>query len=177
MKKTAGMFYLLLAPLLITAFPSSAQMTPDNRGTETSFDFWIGTWALTWEDGDGSMASGTNFIERILDQKVIKEKFEALSGAMEGFKGESYTVYNSRTGIWKQTWVDSNGGYLDFSGEFDENRRFFIRKGVAPGGQEIHQRMVFYNIAEDSFTWDWEISTDDGATWQLRWRIFYDRVE
>lgn len=144
---------------------------------ETYFDFWVGTWNLTWKDADGTVAKGKNHIEKVLDDKVIKENFEAHSGAYEGFVGQSYSVYNSNTGEWKQTWVDNQGGYLDFTGKFEGNKRIFIREGVNQEGEPILQRMVFYDITSDSFTWDWEISEDDGETWQLQWKINYERAE
>jgi hypothetical protein len=72
--------------------------------------------------------------------------------------------------------VDNEGGYLDFTGVVEGNKRIFKREGVNQEGEKILQRMVFYDITETSFTWDWQISEDNGQTWQLRWRIFYVRV-
>jgi len=151
------------------------QMEIDELNPEEYFDFWVGTWELTWEDADGTTARGTNHIERVLDGKVIKENFEAHSGAYKGFTGKSYSVYNPRSGEWKQTWVDNSSGYLNFTGEFDGNKRIFKRKGINPQGKELLQRMVFNQITENSLTWDWEISENGGDSWQLRWRIFYER--
>lgn len=173
--------YFLLAAL-VSGFgaclhPVHAQTGPGELNPEEYFNFWLGEWKLTWEDADGTTAHGTNRIERVLDGKVIKENFEAHSGAYEGFKGKSYSVYNPRTGQWQQTWVDNNAGYLDFHGEFEGDKRIFRRRDVNPQGQEILQRMVFYNITGNSLTWDWEISENNGLTWQLRWRIFYERAE
>ncbi len=174
--KTNLLFACLLLLLWVNQ-PNSlyAQTTTDEPSPETWFDFWLGTWDLTWEDADGTQAKGANQIERILDGNVIKENFKALTGSYEGFEGESYSVYNTRTGEWKQTWVDNDGDYLDFTGEKVGDKRIFQRKGIAPDGQEILQRMVFYGITDHSFTWDWEVSEDNGHTWQLRWRIYYKR--
>lgn len=154
-----------------------AQTDLNELSPESYFDFWLGTWNLTWEDADGSTANGINRVERILGGAVIRERFQALTGAYEGFEGESYSVYTERTGEWKQTWIDSNGDYLDFTGEFEDNKRIFKREGISPDGRNILQRMVFHNIKDDSFTWDWEISEDNGTTWQLRWQIFYKRSD
>jgi len=38
--------------------------------------FWIGEWALTWDNADGTKGRGTNRIEKILDGKVIQENFQ-----------------------------------------------------------------------------------------------------
>jgi len=61
-------------------------------------------------------------------------------------------------------------------GEFVGEKRVFKTKITELGGQKILQRMTFYNITDQEFTWDWELSTDGGLTWTLSWRIFYERV-
>jgi hypothetical protein len=179
MVKTMKKYVFLLALLSgFGVFVSLVQAQNDlsELNPEEYFNFWLGEWKLTWEDADGTTANGTNHIEKVLDGAVIKENFEAHSGSFEGYKGKSYSVYNPQSGQWHQTWVDNNGGYLDFRGEIEGNKRIFKRKGLNPMGEEILQRMVFYDITENSLTWDWEISSDNGQTWQLRWRIFYERV-
>jgi hypothetical protein len=36
-----------------------------------SFDFWVGKWNLTWDEGNGDMGKETNEIEKTLDGKVF----------------------------------------------------------------------------------------------------------
>lgn len=168
----------LLTALFILTIPrnASAQTNLADLTPAQYFDFWIGEWQLTWQDADGTTGTGTNTVERILDGRVIKENFKGLTGAFSGFTGESYSVYNPRTDIWKQTWVDNSGGYLDFTGHFRENKRLFIREGVNQNQEPVLQQMIFYDIDQDSFTWDWQISPDNGETWTLQWRIHYRRA-
>lgn len=168
--------FAILFMWVITAGTAHAQTNIGELNPAQYFDFWVGTWELTWEDADGSTAYGSNHIEKILGGNVIKENFKASSGSYKGFVGKSFSVYNPRTEKWKQTWVDNEGGYLDFTGVVEGNKRIFKREGVNQEGEKILQRMVFYDITETSFTWDWQISEDNGQTWQLRWRIFYVRV-
>lgn len=176
--KTPAILSILCAMYLTFCLsPSHAQTALENLAPEEYFDFWLGSWDLTWEDEDGTEATGTNRIERILNQQVIRERFKADTGAYQGYTGESYSVYQAVSGTWKQTWIDNSGGYLDFVGEFDDGKRMFTRTALNPNGVQIHQRMVFYDITDHSFTWDWEVSEDGGDTWELRWRIFYKRSE
>jgi len=144
---------------------------------EQWFDFWIGKWQVSWEQADGKMGGGTNTIEKILDDKVIQEHFVATEGNMAGFKGTSISVYSARGGSWHQAWADNQGGYFDFIGEKDGARRIFKTKVRKVEDKEIVQRMVFYDIGPDRFTWDWELSEDGGASWKLSWRIFYQRMK
>lgn len=143
---------------------------------ESLFDFWLGTWEVSWENRNGDKGSGTNHIRRILDGKVIQENFEITQGKQVGFKGRSLSVFNTQTKKWHQTWVDNQGGYFNFVGETDDEKRIFITKPKKKqNGNTQVQRMVFYEIKKDSFTWDWESSSDEEITWNLNWRIFYKR--
>jgi hypothetical protein len=143
---------------------------------EQYFDFWIGEWELSWTDQQGNAGGGTNLIERTLGGYVIKENFEAEQGVLEGYIGKSWSVYNTQRQTWNQTWVDNNGGYIALEGSVDDDKRIFqTAERELPNGNTIINRMVFYDITEDSFTWDWESSRDSGESWSVNWQIKYER--
>ena len=145
---------------------------------EAYYDFWLGGWEVTWEEAGGSMGRGTNFIEKTLDGNVIQENFRVNEGQMKGFMGTSISVYNPRTNTWKQAWADNQGGYFDFTGKVDGTNRIFQTDIREIGSDTLFtQRMVFYEITNDSLKWDWESSVDGGETWSLSWRINYRKVD
>ena len=158
---------------LLLIFSSSLLYAQD--GSE--FDFWVGHWDLSWQYADGTTGAGKNHILKTLDGKVIQENFEAIdNGAYKGFKGTSISVFNPNTKTWHQAWGDNQGGYFNFVGEVHDGNRIF-KTSVNPQGQgALLLRMRFYNIEEDSFTWDWEQSKDGGESWNLQWRINYQRM-
>ncbi len=160
-------FFILLA-ILPGLLPGQSLQLQDS----TLFDFWVGDWDLTWTTNDGKTAKGTNRIVKILDGKVIQENFSFASGE---FKGTSISVYNPVKKIWHQAWADTQGGYFDLEGDLDGEKRIFKTKLQQQNGQQIIKRMVFYDIKSGSLTWDWVLSRDGGATWQLQWRINYVR--
>ena len=131
-------------------------------------DFWLGQWDGTW--GDGLRA--TNRVERVLEGAVIRESFDGRPGA--DFQGTSLSVYSPQLGLWRQTWVNSQGSYWAFSGGL-QGERFILATDDVRNGRPIQLRMVFYNIAAGSLDWDWERSEDGGATWTLQWRLHYTR--
>ncbi len=142
-----------------------------------AFDFWVGNWELTWDEGNGITGRGINNIVKILDDKVIQENFVGLEGRAKGFKGSSVSVFNPRAKSWHQAWVDNQGGYYDFVGEVDGDKKIFKTKMVEKDGKQLIQRMVFYDIKPTSLMWDWESSVDNGENWQLQWRIKYKKKE
>ena len=131
-------------------------------------DFWLGEWDVSWGDGQ----QGTNRVDRILDGRVIWENFDG--GPAMPFRGMSVSAYNPKIGLWQQTWVDTEGTYWHFIGEFRDGRMIFATDDIADG-KPVKLRMVFYNIQPDELDWDWERSDDGGETWELRWKIHYRR--
>ena len=146
---------------------------PCTAAQQKQLDFWIGEWDLTWPgDKPGEVMHGTNSIKRIMDGCVVQENFSA--GESGHLRGTSVSTFDLRSGMWKQTWVDNEGGYLDFVGEFKDGN-MILRRETVRHGTKIGQRMVFKNISADEMDWNWEASQDGGKTWKVNWRIHYKR--
>jgi len=164
---------LALLALYVASVPIAAQQPKPCESTESKqFDFWIGEWNLSWKNPESNTLSGTNKISKIMNSCVVQENFDGNPGM--NFKGMSVSVYDRRINKWRQTWVDDQGGYLEFIGKYKNNKMTLSRE-FEVDGQKKKQRMVFYNIKENSMDWDWETSGDDGKSWKLAWRIHYDR--
>ena len=159
----------LIGLAVLVSVPASADDTPPppcSTPEFSQFDFWVGNWDLKWEGG-----TGTNFIEKKLNDCVIQENFDG-----GPFVGMSVSTYSTKREQWEQTWVDNTGSYLDFTGGLVGDRMILSRESVDGEGNPIHHRMVFYDIEENSLNWDWE-SSPDGKEWNLLWRIHYSRAE
>ena len=141
---------------------ASAELGPD------ALDFWIGDWTVSWPGG-----TGTNQIRRILEDRVIEEVFEC-HGEDGSLYGRSHSVLDSADGRWKQTWVDSSGAYLDFVGIVVDGRISFQRRAL--DSRNVLQRMVWLDVHDDHFRWEWQRSVDDGVTWEVSWPLQYQRV-
>jgi hypothetical protein len=152
-----------------SATGASAPPNPCAAPEQRQLEFWVGEWDLTWPgQKQGETGHGTNSIRRVLETCVVEENFS-------GERGKSVSIFDTRAGKWKQTWVDNEGGYLDFVGEFKDGRMVLARDAVRPDGTRAIQRMVFKNITRNEFDWSWEASTDGGKTWKVQWPIHYKR--
>jgi hypothetical protein len=150
--------------------PPNPCAAPEQRQLE----FWVGEWDLTWPgQKQGETEHGTNSVRRVLETCVVQENFSGES-AMH-LRGMSVSIFDTRAGKWKQTWVDNEGAYLDFVGELKDGQMILVRDAVRPDGTRAIQRMVFKNITRNEFDWSWESSTDGGKTWQVQWPIHYKR--
>lgn len=164
----------LILPVLIVMSMVSFGQSEKMEAPENAFDFWIGSWEISYKNAEGKTITGTNSITKILDGKVIQENFEDPS---TGFKGTSISVYNPREKVWRQAWADNQGGYFDFIGNLENRNRIFQTHPKKNGEKIIVSRMVFKDIKTDSFVWDWEKSEDGGETWTLQWKLNYERVK
>jgi hypothetical protein len=133
------------------------------------FDFWLGEWDLAWgEDGHA-----TNSVYLDFDGKVLVESFDGRPSTE--LQGMSISTYDEESGCWRQTWVDNNGMYLTFRGEYRHGQMELRTPRVVDGRRAI-ARMRWYEIRHDSLSWAWERTFDRGETWEALWQIAYTRV-
>jgi hypothetical protein len=152
---------------------AAAQPKPCSEPEQKQLEFWVGEWDLTWPGNNaGQTDRGTNSVQRILNGCIVLENFSAESAHL---RGQSVSIFDVTAGKWKQTWVDNEGGYLDFAGEFKNGQMILAREATHPDGTRSLQRMVFKNITHDEFDWSWEGSKDGGKTWTVVWPIHYKR--
>lgn len=153
---------------MLKSFCSAQEMN------EHTFDFWVGNWNIYYFSSDSTKKSATNEIVKIIDGKVIQENFNDLS---TGFKGTSISVFNLKNKTWHQAWADNSGGYFNFYGLEIDGNKIFRTNEIRENGKSIIYQMTFHHITESSFIWEWEISTDSGLSWELKWQLFYQKRE
>jgi len=175
LKKLTAVFFICINFSPFTTGQNSTQQLPCSFSEASQFDFWIGEWEVKWENSDGTKGEGTNTVSQILGGCVILEEFNGNPGS--NLIGKSFTVFNPSIKKWQQTWVDNYGSYLDFIGEYRDNKMILNRVYTDSNKNKIKQRMIFYNIKKDSFDWNWEKSSNDEETWELSWEIHYSRLK
>jgi len=178
MRCWVGVLFLSIAVTGAAAQQSGSATTtaanPCTAPQQKELEFWVGEWDLTWPGAtQGQLDHGTNSIHRLLDSCVVQENFSG--GDAMHLRGMSVSLFDTHAGKWKQTWVDNEGGYLDFVGEFKDGQMILARDAVRPDGTRVIQRMVFKNITANQFDWNWEASNDGGKTWEVMWPIHYKR--
>jgi hypothetical protein len=168
--------YLVILAVALIASMAVAQQRPNSCAApeQKQFEFWVGSWEATWPGAkSGEVGHGTNNITRVLDGCVVEENFSA--GDSGHLRGHSVSIFDTSAGKWKQTWVDNEGGYLDFTGEWKAGQMILWRESINPKGVKSMQRMVYKNISASEFDWSWEASSDGGKTWTVQWPIHYKR--
>ena len=87
------------------------------------------------------------------------------------------TVANKR---WQVTWMGNGAGTVmgadvgAFTARLEGDA--IVMRSEGGGGMGI-QRVVFSDLADDSFRWRSEYSTDEGKTWTTVMRMHATRIE
>ena len=122
-----------LASICVGQNSSAPAPNPCAAKQQQQLDFWVGEWDLTWPGAKpGEVQRGTNTIRRVLEGCVVEENFSGGDGCIS--RGQSVSIFDTRAGKWKQTWVDNEGGYLDFLGEFMDGQMILGREATRPDG-------------------------------------------
>jgi hypothetical protein len=153
----------LLSPVVAHSQGAPLPIPPE----ASQFDFFVGKWDAAW----GKDLHGTNQITKRWN-RVVVEEFNGHPGMP--LEGHSVSVYDVNTKLWKQTWVDNEGSYLDFMGGFADGK-MALSRSFAKDGKTVQQRMVWFDITPNAFKWNWERSLDGGQTWEVQWAIRYTR--
>jgi hypothetical protein len=144
--------------------PATAQLDAARQ-----FDFLLGEWDCTWSDGE----RGTDSVYLDLDDKVVVESFDGRPSL--DYQGVSHSVYDRSDSRWKQTWVDTDGNYLDFVGGFSDGVMDLRREAPFNGGIALF-RLRWFDIERDALRRAYERSDDGGETWTTLWAIDFRRV-
>jgi hypothetical protein len=132
------------------------------------FDFWVGSWEVF--DAEG-VRQGTNRIEPILGGCALRESWEGEGGSA----GFSFNAYDRRTGGWHQTWVDANGLVLLLDGGLEDGSMVLSGAGTGRDGEPITHRITWTPLDDGRVRQHWQVTADDGATWQEVFDGYYSR--
>ncbi len=175
MVRSAAVFAVLM---LAGASPSHAQApgaAPTCDAPEfRALDFWAGDWDLDFDAAPGVLGHATNHITR--DEYgpcVIAEHFEQ---AATHYRGGSYSIYDRGEGVWRQTWVDNQGGVFTLVGGPVRGQPyvFELRTTEPVGPKKQIMRMIWQDVTPGRLVWRWQAQQPDGS-WQDSWVLRYKR--
>ncbi len=136
-----------------------------------AFDFWIGDWDVFGPQGK---QVGTNTISALFGTGSLTEHWRGVGG----IEGRSLNAYDAMRSCWHQTWVDATGTLLQLDGGWSDGA--MVLEGIAPSdddpGRNDLQRITWTPSGDGKQVRQlWEVSGDDGASWQVAFDGRYRR--
>jgi hypothetical protein len=133
------------------------------------FDFFVGNWD-TYDMAAPTKLVARNHVTTILGGCVVREFYEQTDGLV----GESFSLYDSTSGNWHQSWVTNRGGLLLLDGGMEGARMVLTAHEKAADGSSSLLRGIWWRegatVREKA-----ERSTDGGKTWSPVFDIVFRR--
>lgn len=167
----ACFFALALAGSAHAQIPAQTQSPPSPCDTaeHRAFDFWVGEWLVSRADTGAKVAESR--IEKLYAGCAIRENWMPTGST----GGGSLNVYDPHARVWRQSWADSSGAWVDFSGGVVDKAvvlNGFWRNYLAPGKDALI-RMTYRKRDDGSVTQTGEQSTDFGKSWSIAFLFIY----
>lgn len=153
---------------ILTMCASSAFSQPDS--TFRKMDFLIGSWEF---DAKSLMPDGTyqsqvfySEVSHIFGGNASKDDF-----MFKGENGESIIYgstirsYDAQSKKWKMLWYNFNLSFItEMTGDYLDGEFHFNGEGSDERGDYL-EKIVFYDISENQYSWKSDKSYDNGETW------------
>ncbi len=144
---------------LVTAQSASAASPACSSPEYRAFDFWLGDWDVFDVDTPNTVAAHAR-VELILGDCVLREDYQQL----DGFRGESFSVYDAHRKQWHQSWVTNRGSLLMIDGSLQSGELVLSGESHTRDGRNQLVRTTWKqegkNVRETAV-----VSRDDGKTW------------
>jgi hypothetical protein len=135
---------------------------PCSASEYRQFDFWLGDWD-TFDSATGKPDARVR-VTSILNGCVLHEDYQAV----DGHKGESFTIYDATRKLWHQTWVTDHGRLLEIEGHFQSGAMTLSGSDLTPTGEHRQIRGTWKRLPDGAVQETAFSSADDGKTW-LPW--------
>ena len=149
--------------------PAASAQPPARPPVNHDFDFWAGDWEVFSRDG---RLIGLNKVELVAGGYGLLENWAAVGATQNG---KSLNSYNPATGQWQQYWVGSGGQTAEYKGGLVDGKMVMIAESVTPRGAKYLTRGTWTPNPDGTVRQQFEISTDEGKTWQGTFDGLYRR--
>lgn len=136
------------------------------------FDFLIGFWNVEVKrynpDGTKSEYKAAWEAKYLNSKRMIFDDFKALSP--DGKELSSFVTLRTFSPITNRWEIAGLGAHLpntisEWYGQFMDERMQLDATGLTPDGKKVNNRVTFYDISRDQFSWESNLSFDDGVSW------------
>ena len=157
-----------------TVPPEVARYLAGSTAESKQFDFLLGDWNVDatryLEDETSAFTYSATWIARHLNEgRMVMDDFKALSPT--GAPVSSFVTlrtYSDVTQRWEMVGLQAFQPTVptEWHGMLKDNEMHLDAVATLPNGQRVHTRIRFFEIADDSFSWESLMSLDQGNSWR-----------
>jgi hypothetical protein len=165
--KKVSLLILIVAAAVTPAHAQDGQAKPCADERARQFDFWAGDWNVSQ---DGKLV-GHNHISSIHGGCTLFEEYRSESGS---FEGKSFNYFDPSDELWHQVWVDNSGVRLHLSGTYADGKMVLTGSRKSKSAA-VNDRITWHNNDDGTVRQVWEVSRDEGKSWETVFDGVYER--
>jgi hypothetical protein len=164
-------------------FVTVPELGSDRPAAATAFDFLHGSWTVHNSVLRGRLQGSSEWVEWDATLDVVPilgglgnvDRFRATRQG-EYFEGVSVRLFDLVQERWSIYWADSRTGTFTppVHGRFVGPRGVFYGDEVHEGAP-VRVRWIWTYDGAATAAWEQAYSADDGATWEVNWRMSFAR--
>jgi hypothetical protein len=168
----------LLIGMLCIGLPTSGfgqDTKPLTENSETHYyDFWPGTWYRV-VNGKMDTTSTCFKVSRSVHPAAFEEEWRMVIDSTTTMRATALRAWDKTNARWMYTWVSDNGLHQVWEGrKVDGN--WYIYRPFDINGDKYLSRQAWIPEGPDRLIRISEKSDDDGKTWQLRFKEYFERA-
>jgi hypothetical protein len=171
---------LISLPIILTAgystFAFGQDLKPLSENAETRyFDFWPGTW---YRVVDGKMdTTSTRFkVSCSVHAAAYEEEWRTVIDSTTTLYATALRAWDKTNVRWMYTWVSDNGLFQVWEGR-KVNDDWYIYRPFDINGDKYFSRQAWIPDGPNRLMRISEKSYDNGKTWQLRFKEYFERAK
>ena len=170
MRTTISLFFGVLLLLFVSSAMARNGLNPDAPPETGQFSFIIGTWhcktRFMTPDGTISEGEATWIGQWALDGWAIKDDWFSTGPDGKPFQGFNIRSFNPKTRKWDNRWLPQvTLQWRYYESEMVGDTMVMTGGAGKDANGAFTDRITFYNISENSWSWRKDRSYDGGKTW------------
>lgn len=155
--------------LILTLFYSSG-LVAQQKSEFDKMSFLIGNWEFDAkslaDDGTYQPQKFLSKVEYIFGGNALRDDFCFKNQQGDWvIYGSTIRSYDVQAGKWKMLWYNYNLSFVtQMVGSYADGEFHFTGEGIDEKGK-YQERITFYDISKDKYSWKSDKSYDGGKTW------------
>jgi predicted enzyme related to lactoylglutathione lyase len=163
---------ILCIGLPISGLGQDTKSLTENAETHY-YDFWPGTWYRV-VNGKMDTASTRFKVSRSVHPAAFEEEWRMVIDSTTTMRATALRAWDKTNSRWMYTWVSDNGLHQVWEGrKVDGN--WYIYRPFDINGDKYLSRQAWIPATPNRLMRISEKSYDDGKTWQLRFKEYFER--
>ncbi len=162
--------FIILA-IVMGICPNCTSQNQEDNQDDLYYKDWIGEWYLKNKGEPDKLPSF------VVTQGLYRGSFEEIWMGSGGSFSKAWRAWDKRTQKWDFAWMSVDGLFQIWNGKKVNGIWYMYNTFILDNGKKVLSRQAFTPMSPTRMVRTSEHSSDNGKTWNLRFREIYIKRE